>query len=114
MKATALLLVFLMSLSTSAQKPNDYPLTVHVASSYSFHELGVSSGTAVAQRLDVVIDGKKYVLNAAANGYLIALGDYQARLNKDEHKTAYESRQMYTLRFPDGKTRDFTVVGFSE
>jgi len=33
---------------------------------------------------------------------------------KDEHPSAYESRQEYEFLFPDSKTKKFIVVGQSE
>jgi hypothetical protein len=45
---------------------------------------------------------------------LLALGDYKAKLVKDEHKTTYGSNQVYEFLFPDKKTRQFTVVGQTE
>jgi len=44
----------------------------------------------------------------------LALGDYKAKLVRDEHKTSYESAQVYEFLFPDKKTRRFEVVGQSE
>ena len=44
-------------------------------------------------------------------GQLLVLGDYKAKLVKDEHRTTYDSYQVYEFLFPDGKTRKFQVVG---
>jgi len=41
-------------------------------------------------------------------------GDYKARLVKDEHKTAYDSYQIYEFLFPDKKTRQYHLVGITE
>jgi len=45
---------------------------------------------------------------------LLALGDYKAKLVKDDHKTPYESIRMYEFQFPDKKTRKFAVAGQTE
>jgi hypothetical protein len=44
----------------------------------------------------------------------LALGDYKAKLVKDEHKKTYESLQEYEFLLPDKKTRKFSVVGQTE
>jgi hypothetical protein len=65
--------------------------------------------------LGVVIDGKNYNLQSEiALYFLLALGDYKAKLVKDEHKTTYDSLQIYEFLFPDNKTRRFVVIGQSE
>ena len=79
-------------------------------------------GPQPVQRLSVLIDGKKYELeapatlraNLQAGVTLLALGDYKARLVQDVHKTAYEASQAYEFQFSDKKTRKFMVVGQSE
>lgn len=110
------ILSFLVVLVTShaaamAPKKGKYPITVHVSSSLihsNYRPLPIL-------QLDVTIDGRKYVLQDTSVSYkLIVLGDYPARLVKDAHPTAYEYSQTYQLLFPDGKTRDFIVVGQSE
>jgi hypothetical protein len=40
----------------------------------------------------------------------LALGDYKAKLIKDEHKTFYETIQVYEFLFADKKTRWFEVI----
>jgi hypothetical protein len=47
-------------------------------------------------------------------GRLLILGDYKARLLKDEHKNAYEIYQMYQFLFPDKKTRWYLLAGVWE
>jgi hypothetical protein len=111
----ALLALLLSAVSAAAQPPADYTITVHVSSSHWTVAPGFFSSQAV-QQLDVVIEGKKYDLEATAQNSptLLALGDYKAKLVQDEHKTAYESSQAYELLFPDKKTRKFMVVGETE
>jgi hypothetical protein len=107
-----IILAVLLGLSVHAwagQKANpaEYTINVHVSSS--------SIAPRLNQVLDVVIDGKKYELSSMlALGRLLALGDYKAKLVKDEHGTAYDSYEVYEFLFPDMKTRQFLVVGQSE
>ena len=113
MKRTALVVLFLLgtlgTLAPAAQTPDEYPVTVHVISSY--YQDGVFGRP---QRLDVLIDGKKFSLFGSTATALLALGDYKAKLVKDLHKTTYESYQEYELLFPDKKTRKFVIVRQTE
>ena len=63
--------------------------------------------------LGVIISGKKYCLSGVGNG-LLSVGDYKARLVKDEHRTSYQSVQTYELLYPDNKTGKYNVIGQSE
>jgi hypothetical protein len=110
MKKSALfVLLLLATLAPAAPAPQEYSINVHVTSSF------VVAGSGLGpQMLDVIIEGKKYELSSPYNGYLLGLGDYTAKLIKDEHKSTYESLQTYEFLFPDKKTRKFQVVGQSE
>jgi hypothetical protein len=108
-RAALVVLLLLATLAPAAQTPNEYPITVHVASAYF-----LGAVVSHSQGLDAVIGGKKYALAGDSDVALLALGDYKAKLVKDEHKTSYESYQQYELLFPDKKTSRFTVVGHSE
>lgn len=121
MKKVALAVLFFSTLAWAAPQPDDYPIKVHVVSSRWVMEPAVLVGPQPVLRLDVVIDGKKYELeapalraNLQAGVTLLAPGDYKARLVQDVHKTSYESSQTYEFLFPDNKTRKFFVVGQSE
>ena len=110
MKSAALfVLLLLATLAPAAPAPDEYSINVHVTSSCF---LGGGQG------LNVTINGKKYQLGgfSGATKYesLLALGDYKAKLVKDEHETAYDSYQVYEFLFADKKTRKFGVVGQSE
>ena len=104
---TLLLLLSAFTLAGSNPNPADYTVNVHVS----------RSRNRGGQRLNAVIDGKKHefeVYGGGGGAMLLALGDYKAKLVKDEHKGTYDSLQIYEFLFPDQKTRKFLVVGLTE
>jgi hypothetical protein len=106
-KITILLLLSAYAWAGENPNPADYTVNLHVSSS--------SIDVGGRQALDAFIGGKKYeLLCECANGMLLALGDYKAKLVKDEHKTPYDSLQVYEFLFPDNKIRRFEVVGQTE
>src|ERR1700719_1408363 len=112
-------LIFLLSFATfawAAAEPNpaEYTTNVHVNSSRVVVE--VPNGVALDyQVLNVVINGKKYeLMSGSVKNVVLALGEYKAKLVQDEHKTAYDSLQVYEFLFADKKTRRFEVVGQTE
>jgi hypothetical protein len=106
------ILLLLPALAWAADpNPADYTISVHVASTRMLLE---GNPPIYAQQLNVIINGKKYVLECTAVNSLLALGDYKAKLVKDDHKSPYDSKQVYEFLFPDSKTRKFLVVGQSE
>lgn len=110
MKAIALVALLLLSVSGwAATAPADYSVNVHVSSDRFISDC--SAGPKVCfftlQILHVVIDGKKYELQAeAAKQGLLPLGDYKAMLVKPKDGLA-----VYEFLLPDNKTEKFTVVG---
>jgi hypothetical protein len=103
----AIMLVSVLAWAGDDVNPADYTVKVHVS----------ASGTANnMQELSVVIKGKHFNLESQLGtpDKLLALGDYQAKLVQDEHKTAYDSHQVYEFLFPDKKTRKFVIVGETE
>jgi hypothetical protein len=107
-------LLLLSALAWGRDNPNpaEYTVNIHVSASRTVIENGY---TGYLQRLNVVIDGKKYELRGNAGGVLLlALGDYKARIITDEQKGTYDSFKIYEFIFPDQKTRKFTVVGMTE
>jgi|SRR5271165_2151212 len=108
-KAALFVLLLLATLAPAAPAPEEYSINVHVSRAHL-----VDVGGGVTMWLDATIDGKKYELDTGFNGYLLVLGDYKAKLVKDEHKTAYESAREYEFLFLDKKTRKFMVRGQSE
>jgi hypothetical protein len=122
MKKIALCIVLLFStFSWAAPSPDEYSINVHVSSSHWIMSPAILVGPEPFLRLNVIIDGKKYELeapttkaNLEAGVTLLALGDYKAKVIQDVHKTTYESSQAYEFLFPDKKTRKFMVVGQTE
>lgn len=119
MKKAALVVLLFSTIAWAAPNPDDYPIKVHVISSHWIMAPAILVGPQAVQRIGVLIDGKKYELeapaalraNLQAGVTLLALGDYKAKLVQDVHKTTYESSQAYEFLFPDNKTRKFFVVG---
>ena len=86
--------------------PADYTVSVHVTKSRT---------VGTQQRLNAVINGKKLKLEGSGPGLMVlGLGDYKAKLVKDEHKDTNDSLQIYEFLLPDQKTRKFWVVGQKE
>lgn len=107
MKKITIVILLFSALAWAAGDPNpaQYTVNVHVSSS--------SMDAHGNQLLDVIINGKKYELRSELGiGRLLALGDYKAKLVVD-HKSAYESFQVYEFLFPD-RTRQYEVVGQTE
>jgi len=108
-------LLALCCLSGYAAPGDDYPATVHVKNSHLTKDAG-----QLYQRLDVVIDGHDYELagnplsSSIFESALLVPGDYPARVTKDERKTTYKVTRIYELKFPDGKTEKFAMIGMSE
>ncbi len=71
------------------------------------------SSCGSVQQISVLIDGAKYEMESvtALPKGIIALGDYKAKLVKDQQKPTREFNRTYSLMFPDGSTRDFVVTG---
>jgi hypothetical protein len=97
-KIALAILLFLSAHAWATDNPNsaEYAVTIHVSSS------------------NIAVGGRQELLCECATGMILALGDYKAKLFKDEHKTAYDSVQVYEILFADKKTRRFEVVGQTE
>jgi len=113
MKKLVLVVLLLSAFSFGANKPNpaDYNVNVHVSASSMVPN---TNGPGYFPSLNVEIAGVNYQLLGERFFDLLALGDYKARLVKDQHNSAYESLQVYEFLFPDGKTMKFDVTGVSE
>src|SRR5580692_9708751 len=101
-KAALSILLLISTFLLAAPNPDEYSINVHVTSSHWVMEPAIGTGPEAFQMLNVVIDGKKYELeaptlnaNLQAGVALLALGNYKAKLVQDKHKTAYESSQVY-------------------
>ena len=104
---TILLLFCAFAWAGATPNPADYAVNIHVSRS-RITDHG-------QQKLNVVIDGKNYQLESyGAFNSLLALGDYKAKLVKDEHKGTYDSLQIYEFLLPDQKTSRFVVIGQTE
>ena len=122
MKKAILAILLLTSALAGAEKPKpnpaDYTIAVHVQSSrmvVAFSDVTVGiSVCRVQQQLNVTIDGKKFELQSGTASDLLRVGDYKAKISKDETQHAYEYMRIYEFLFPDGQTRQFTVMGESE
>jgi len=104
-----LILVPFVCRADTGVKAEDYTITVHVQSSR------LSKGT---QRVKALVDGKKLTLEAAppsiVSVFVFRVGDYKARIVKDDTPRPYDYMRTYEFLLPDGKTRKFWVVGESE
>jgi hypothetical protein len=91
----------------------DYNVNVHVSATRMVRNPG---SLAHYQSLIVIIEGKKYELESLdLPNALLMLGDYKARLVKDQHWAGpYDSYRVYEFLFPDNKKRQFLVVSESE
>ena len=112
MKHRAIAFLFLFSAIAWAA-PNDYNINVHVSATRMVLE---RNSAAHHQSLSVVIDGKRYELESLdMPNALLMLGDYKARLLKDQHWVeTYDSWRVYEFLLPDNRKRKFLVVGQSE
>lgn len=113
MKAIALVPLLLLSvLGWAGTAPAGYSVSIEVRSDRFLSDCSAGPKVCVftLQLLNVVIDGKKYELQADATKQgLLPLGDYKAALAKQKDGLA-----VYEFLLPDGKTEKFTVVGRSE
>jgi hypothetical protein len=97
--------------STPPANPADFPITVHVV----FSHQSSPSATNPAQRLDAVVDGQQIELFSGDSYGVLAPGDYKAQLATTsyipKHLDGYDIFRIYRFLLPDGKTRDFFLVG---
>lgn len=110
MKHFRLVLFLLCSTCWPAFAGTDYSITIHVAETRMVRD---NRSLAYHQNLIVTIDGKKCELESFDfPNTLFQLGDYKARLVKDQHFSgSYESYRVYELLLPDNKKRQFLLVG---
>ena len=102
----ALAVLFLCSALAWAADAPDFNLNAHVSSSRMVLERG---GGAHYQKVQAVIDGKKYELESiTATNTLLLPGDYKARIVKDHHASDYDVWRVYK------KARQFLMIGVLE
>jgi hypothetical protein len=112
-----LLLVPVPGLARDKEKPStnpaDYSLTLHVESSRLYD---LCAPTCVwVQHLFIPMDGKKYELTDTVPRHdLLRLGNYKARISKDEQGSSYEYDREYEILLPGGDVRRYIVIGESE
>lgn len=94
----------------AAPDASGYNVAIHVQSSC----LVTGIRSVEWDHLKVVIEGKKYELEAQKPFELLHVGDYKAKVVRDETKTPYNLDRIYEFQFPDGKTAKYVVVGESE
>ncbi|AEU35644.1 hypothetical protein [Granulicella mallensis] len=96
-----------------------YPIKVHVSGlHYRTEDIGTPQNYDVTY-VDAILNGKKVELQTRSYSpvqpYDLLLGDYQARLLKDPHKTKSALLfQEYELLLPDNTLWRCTVTGISE
>jgi len=95
------------SQSSKSAEALQYPLLVHVA-----HARLMGQPISVLH-LDAVIDGKTVELEAGATS-LLHIGEYQARLLKDDEGKSGWFSKSYELLFTDGTKVIFSEVAESE
>ena len=108
------------SISGNAQKTT-FPLTVHVVSSDYSASCNPNYMCYGLQKLNVTIDGKKYILASEDAAVVTGLGqhlvsvlkngDYPARIVKDETDEAGEYHRVIELQLAAGAKKRYTVVG---
>lgn len=116
--------VLLFSLTTAihAQKVEDYPLTAHVSRT-GIILLPAGEGNAPYTCVEATIEGRKLTL--ASNSFAatrslrsksiaMKIGDYKAKILKDEPINAAQYTREYEFLLPDGKKLEFEVIGESE
>jgi hypothetical protein len=104
--ALAICLLFATTICAHAKtppNPADYTITVHVTGVHQRQN---------AEYLDVMIDGRRYELCTYNYYWIFDLGDYKARIIKDE-KTPYGFNRTYEFLLPN-KTQQFSVVGIPD
>lgn len=116
MKKIALLTVLLAGIASAAPTQNGGTVNVHIYATHWFVSPSPAGMYSTeVEKLDAVISGKKYELEADAKGvWLMPLGDYKAKRVKNARNPAGETSQTYEFLLPNGQTRKFIVVGESE
>ncbi len=63
----------------------------------------------------MLVDGKKYVLeDEHQRKNVLRIGDYKAKIAREDTSRAYEDSREYEFLLPDGEKRKFFVIGGTE
>jgi hypothetical protein len=108
--------LFLVAGEVRAQKTEDYPLTVHVYRTGTFQIDGL-----LRICLEVTINEQKLTLESEfpayagrAGRFAMKIGDYKARILRDDRINAAQYAREYEFLLSDGKKLKFYVTGESE
>ena len=120
-KVFLMVLLFLPVLGRAekpAPNPADYTVAVHVQASHiALDSSDVTGGSSVCvwnQHLNATLDGKKFDLvgnRATKSVFVLRVGDYKAKVLKEDTSRSYEYQRSYEFLFADGTTGDFQVTG---
>ncbi len=111
-KTVLLLLLLASSCCWAAPKPDpaQYNVNVHVSGT-----LTIEYENTMQQQMQATIEGKKYVLHGGSGViWVLKVGDYHAKVVKDETRNGVEYMRSYELLFPNGETRRYDVMGEEE
>jgi hypothetical protein len=115
-KIIFVLLLFAPALTWAAKEkidPTQFTVAIHVQPSRLADPC--APGCIWVQHLNVIIDGKEYELSdTIARTDLLRVGEYKARIFKDETERPYEYQRTYEFLMPDGGTRKYVVVAETE
>jgi len=107
------ILLFSLAAAIHAQKAEDYPITVHV------YRTGPSFNEAF-WFLEVTIEGKQLTLESSippvkfsfrGTPIVMKIGDYKARIVKEDQINAAAYTRRYEFLLSDGKKLEFDVAG---
>ncbi len=101
--------------------PADFTIDVHVQSSRTMARCNSATPYAGScgeyQQLSVIIDGKEYELEGnymPRKAYVLHVGDYKAKVLKEDTSLSYGDRRTYQFIFPDGQTAEYLLTGESD
>jgi len=106
-----LLSPFLCAHAKSKPNPADYAITVHVTGSHL-----IDRGGYTCESIDTIVDGQRYLMRNinCQQTYVFQLGDYPARIVKEDKIHTYELMRIYEFLLPDGQTRQFQISGIPD
>jgi lipoprotein-anchoring transpeptidase ErfK/SrfK len=105
--------------ASSPTDPSAYAVNIHVSKSY-LEFIPAKPINNVVQRLDVRIDGHHLILDGAQvaskknKPWLLPIGDYKARVKKEDTAPNGAYWRTYEILLKDGSTWDGDVVAENE